>query len=116
MSTCRRRQAGQDNVLATVAAGGSFPHGAEPTPLLVYDDAYGAGFPPRYDCAWSNFYERYERTPELTHLLPPYVARRFEAVPGVGKVGLADGVEPAWTHGPRSAVDIERRERERDGR
>ena len=61
--------------IGTVAIGDFFPETAEaPTPLLIYDgDA--AAFPPRYDAGWSNFYDRYERTPSVTHLLPPYAAQ-----------------------------------------
>ena len=41
--------------------GAAFPHGTPAATLCVYDVA--AGFPPRYDAGWSNFYSRFPRQP-----------------------------------------------------
>ena len=99
--------------LSTVAAGESFPHGERPQPLLLY----ASGFAPRYDAGWSNFYSNYPRQPHVTHLLPPYSARMYEQVEGVGEVGWGPGVtQPAWQFGPPSTHSTERAARaEREG-
>ena len=47
--------------LGTVFCGAAFLHGTPAAPLCVYDVA--AGFPPRYDAGWSNFYSRFPRQP-----------------------------------------------------
>ena len=83
--------------LSTVCAS-SFPH--ETGPLLVRD---GDGFPPRYQCGWSGYYEHHARTPEVTHILPDYVARQYERIEGVGEVGWGEGIRPAWQYGPLSS-------------
>ena len=67
---------------------------------------------------WSNFYAKYERRPDLCHLLPPYSAGQFERIEGVGAIGwffegdnptgAADGATtPAWAMGPKSALSVE---------
>mgnify|MGYP006144851261 CR=1 FL=1 len=102
--------------LGTVATG-EFPHATPPAPLLVYD-ARSQTYPPRYDAGWSNFYRKYQRRPDLCHLLPPYSARQYKRIEGVGAVGWfaagdnptsdADGATtPAWAMGPASAVRVE---------
>ena len=104
--------------LGTIATGETFPHGEPPTPLLVYD-AVARAFPMRYDAGWSNFYAKYPRRPELSHLVAPYVASRYKRVDGVGQVGwLAEGDNPtmspegeptpAWALGPTSALSVEK--------
>ncbi|KAH8097774.1 calcineurin-like phosphoesterase [Aureococcus anophagefferens] len=70
--------------LTTVAAG-DFPHAKGP--LLVFD---GSRFPARYVCGWSSFYEHNERRPDVTHVVPDYVARAYKRVAGVGEVGWGD--------------------------
>ena len=110
--------------LGSVATGEVFPHSEPPTPLLVYDGVSGT-FPPRYDAGWSNFYSRYPRRPDLSHILAPYVAPNYTPVAGVGQVGwfgderdengrLIGEPLPAWQLGPQSAVDFERLQREQD--
>ena len=47
---------------------------------------------PRYRCGWSAFYDVNRRRPDLTHMLPPYVAKQYSCVPGVGEVGWGEGV------------------------
>lgn len=111
--------------LGTVATGDAFPHGAPPTnaptPLLAYDARTGT-YPKRYDAGWSNWYARYPRRPDLNHLVPPYVARAYKQVPGVGEIGWlspndnlkaeAHGTPtPAWALGPSSAVRTEKVQR-----
>ena len=109
--------------LGSVATGDTFPHAHPPTPLLVYD-ASTVSFPPRYDAGWSNWYRRYPRRPDLSHILAPYVASQgYERVPGVGEVGwFGKAVDPhtqeplgeplpAWQLGPESAVAFERSQR-----
>ncbi|KAK7254163.1 calcineurin-like phosphoesterase [Aureococcus anophagefferens] len=89
--------------LTTVAAG-DFPHAKGP--LLVFD---GSRFPARYVCGWSSFYEHNERRPDVTHVVPDYVARAYKRVAGVGEVGWGDHVEmPAWRYGPSTAFDSRR--------
>ena len=111
--------------LGTVAIGDSFPHGVRPSPLLIYD-AVSATFPPRYDAGWSNYYARYPRRPDLCYLLAPYVASRYKAVCGVGKVGwLSPGdnsncdphgfPQPPWAIASPNAVQFEIEQREAKG-
>ena len=45
-----------------------------------------------YQCGWSAFYDVNPRRPDLTHMLPPYVAKQYSCVPGVGEVGWGEGV------------------------
>ena len=90
-------------VRLTTVASGPCPH--EATALLVYDSAKAA-FPPPYECGWSNFYKANERRPDVTHVVPDYVARAYKRVPGVGEVGWGDHVDmPAWKYGPKTALD-----------
>ena len=60
-----------------------------PAPLLLRE---GGAFVPRYRCGWSAFYDVNPRRPDLTHMLPPYVAKQYSCVPGVGEVGWGEGV------------------------
>ena len=92
----------RDVRLATVATGACFPADAAPAPLLLRDAAAADGcgaFVPRYDCAWSNFYARYERRADLTHSVPEYVAKRYTRLEG-GAVGWGEGIDPVWAFGP----------------
>ena len=68
-------------------AGSPFP--VAPAPLLLRE---GGAFVPRYRCGWSAFYDVNPRRPDLTHMLPPYVAKQYSCVPGVGEVGWGEGV------------------------
>mmetsp|Transcript_31368 Transcript_31368/g.51904 ORF Transcript_31368/g.51904 Transcript_31368/m.51904 type:complete len:421 (-) Transcript_31368:159-1421(-) len=88
--------------LATVVID-EFANGTKPTnlaPLLIYDSAQGFASP--YDAAWSNFYKRYPRRPDLAHMVPLYVANRLEKQDGgPGEVGWGPDVKlPAWKLGP----------------
>ena len=44
------------------------------------------------EISWSAFYDVNQRRPDLTHMLPPYVAKQYSCVPGVGEVGWGEGV------------------------
>jgi len=100
--------------LSTVATG-DFPQGRNgsypATPLLIWDGgARGErdGFPPPYPTGWCRFYSLYRRRPELTHMVPSYVAARLKRESG-GEVGWGPGVEhAAWQLGPKSALEAER--------
>ena len=74
---------------------------------MRFDDA-AAGFPPRYDAGWSNFYSRFPRQPQLSSMLPDYVARNYKQVPGVGQVGWGGELQPPWTFAPEAIVARER--------
>ena len=65
------------------------PFPVAPAPLLLRE---GGAFVPRYRCGWSAFYDVNPRRPDLTHMLPPYVAKQYSCVPGVGEVGWGEGV------------------------
>ena len=65
------------------------PFPVAPAPLLLRE---GGAFLPRYRCGWSAFYDVNPRRPDLTHMLPPYVAKQYSCVPGVGEVGWGEGV------------------------
>ena len=160
--------------LSTVATGDDFPHGTDPTPVLVFTcrgsrrnahkndedvqasepkatldvsdaasgpadegaadgagngksegetegkgadkdadtssagraEAAGGVFAPQHVAGWSRFYELYPRRPELTYLVPPYVAARLTQLEG-GMVGWGDHVEcAAWELGPPTALAI----------
>ena len=112
--------------LSASSAGPQFPEGGPSTPaatpLLVYD-ALARAFPPRYDAGWSNFYSKYPRRPDLSHLVPPYVAERYQQVVGVGQIGWLredDNTSsdpqgeptPAWALGPSDAGAYEKERRE----
>ncbi|KAH8058262.1 calcineurin-like phosphoesterase [Aureococcus anophagefferens] len=57
----------------------------------------------------ASFYEHNERRPDVTHVVPDYVARAYKRVAGVGEVGWGDHVEmPAWRYGPSTAFDSRR--------
>ena len=66
------------------------PHAGSPRPSLLLRE--GGAFVPRYRCGWSAFYDVNRRRPDLTHMLPPYVAKQYSCVPGVGEVGWGEGV------------------------
>jgi len=64
-------------------------------PVVVWDSANG--FAPKMQARWSEYYEKNPRTPELTHVLAPYVAPLYERLPG--------GEVCDWPMGvPRSGV------------
>ena len=65
------------------------PFPVAPAPLLLRE---GGAFVPRYRCGWSAFYDVNPRRPDLTHMLPPYVAKQYSCVPAVGEVGWGEGV------------------------
>jgi len=109
--------------LGSVALGERFPHGESPAPVLVYDGV-SRRFPPRYDAGWSNFYARYPRRADLSHIVAPYVAAGLVRAPGgVGEVGwFGDSrdpqtgarlgePQPAWRLGPASAIAFEEAQR-----
>ena len=70
----------------TGLTGEKMPKTGPQEPLLLFDAAHG-GFPPRYEAAWSNFYAKYPRRPDLTHMLPHYVADLYSRIPNQGEVG-----------------------------
>ena len=70
----------------TGLTGEVMPAAGPQEPLLLFDAARG-GLPPRYEAAWSNFYAKYPRRPDLSHMLPHYVADNYKRVPHVGEVG-----------------------------
>ena len=74
-----------------------------PAPLLLRE---GGAFVPRYRCGWSAFYDVNPRRPDLTHMLPPYVAKQYSCVPGVGEVGwFGDAVDAAARAPPHHPPD-----------
>ena len=104
----------RDHRLPTVATGDTFPHGPQPTPVLIYtsgsemEKSGGEGgvcgvWPPPYVAAWSHFYAKFPRKPHVTNIVPPYVANRHTKLPG-GEVGWGEHVTQApWNLGPLSA-------------
>lgn len=104
----------RESRLPTIATGDDFPHGAEPTPVLLYTTTVDEStctssgcFAPRHVTGWSRFYELYPRRPDLTHVVPPYVASHLKRLDG-GAVGWGDHVQSAravWELGPQSAIE-----------
>ena len=69
------------------------PFPVAPAPLLLRE---GGAFVPRYRCGWSAFYDVNQRRPDLTHMLPPYVAKqRPRAGRRRGRLGRGRAVTPA---------------------
>uniref|UniRef100_A0A7S0B3H3 Uncharacterized protein n=1 Tax=Pyrodinium bahamense TaxID=73915 RepID=A0A7S0B3H3_9DINO len=82
---------------ATTVAVGQFPI-QDPRPCLVWDSI--AGWVPPYRGAWSEYYIRYGRCPEVTNILPAYVAANLTPVSRHCRVGWIRGRMPAWLFGP----------------
>lgn len=90
----------------TTVAVGDFPDGkSRPHPFLVWHSR--SGWAPRCrGAAWSAYVERYGRRPDVTSLVPSYVADcGLEPISGIGgakaKVGWLPGRMPVWFFGPR---------------
>mmetsp|Transcript_20879 Transcript_20879/g.83209 ORF Transcript_20879/g.83209 Transcript_20879/m.83209 type:complete len:446 (-) Transcript_20879:1473-2810(-) len=62
-------------------------------PLLIWDSASGV-VADEYSARWSDHYKRFPRTPELTHVLPPYTARLYRPLPGSAVREVEDHVRP----------------------
>ena len=106
----------RESRLPTIATGDDFPHGPDPKPVLLYTASVGesfapsghdGSFAPQHVAGWSRFYEIYPRRPNLTHVVPPYVANHLRRLEG-GIVGWGDHIKVAravWELGPQSAID-----------
>jgi len=68
-------------------------------PCLVWDSL--SGWAPKHRGAWSEYYMRYGRCPEVTSVLPSYVADSLRPVSDICRVGWVAGRMPAWLFGPR---------------
>uniref|UniRef100_A0A7S4VZ89 Rhodanese domain-containing protein n=1 Tax=Alexandrium monilatum TaxID=311494 RepID=A0A7S4VZ89_9DINO len=89
---------------ATTVALGGFP-ALDPRPCLVWDSV--SGWAPAYRGAWSEYYARYGRRPEVTTVLPQYVATSLTPHSETCRVGWIRGRAPAWLFGPRAHREAE---------
>lgn len=93
----------RDGRATTVAVGG-FPL-LDPRPCLVWDSV--DGWAPAYAGAWSEYYARYGRCPDVTTVLPAYVAASHTPLSESCRVGWIPGRMPAWLFGPRAHREAE---------
>ncbi|CAK9095252.1 unnamed protein product [Durusdinium trenchii] len=88
----------------TTVALGDFPDGLPFShPFMVWHSR--TGWAPKSQGAWSAYVERYGRRPDVTWLIPSYVADGLEPAPSAGitpKVGWLPGRMPVWLFGPKS--------------
>ncbi|CAE7511152.1 unnamed protein product, partial [Symbiodinium pilosum] len=89
----------------TTVSLGDFPEGkSTPHPFLVWHSR--SGWVPRGRGAWSAYVERYGRRPDVTSLIPSYVADcglvPISSISGAkARVGWLPGRMPVWLFGPR---------------
>ena len=95
----------------TTVALGDFPDGLPaPHPFQVWHSR--SGWAPKSRGAWSAYVERYGRRPEVTWLLPSYVADSLQPLKAMPepKVGWISGRAPVWLFGPKAQRLQEARE------
>jgi len=79
----------------------------DPRPCLIWDSV--AGWAPPHKGAWSEYYIRYGRRPEVTQVLPAYVANSLTPTSPSCRVGWIRGRMPAWLFGPQEHRKAEAR-------
>lgn len=118
------------NFGGSIVALGEFPEIAR-RPVLVWDSDLPGGWAPRHRSAWSLFYSRYGRCPEMSHAVPSVVADASGMTPASAdcRSGWIAGRMPVWLFGPlphrlheaqveigrlRARLEAERREAEEE--